>query len=145
MNLSNRGFAQTGAVIIGVVYLLLGLVGFAVTGFGDFVQNTNYTLLGFDLNPFHNVVHLTVGGFLLIIVRFGRPATEGALMGGGLVYLLAAFLGFANSLQILSMEGAGNLDNVLHLVSGSAAFGLGLLSASRNAPAERRGDPLEQG
>ena len=54
---------------------------------------------------------------------------EGALMGGGLLYLLAAFLGFFNQLQILSMNGVLIPDNFLHLVSGSAAFLIGLIGA----------------
>jgi len=144
MDLSKKRFAQSGAIVVGAAYLAIGIIGFAVTGFGNFVQDTNYSLLGFDINPFHNVVHLAVGATLLIVAQFDRPSTEGALIGGGLVYLLAAFLGFTDHLQILSMQGAGNLDNLLHLVSGSAALGLGLVSISANADAERRGEPLEQ-
>lgn len=144
MNLSNKGFAQAGAVAVGAGYLVGGLIGFFVTGFGDFVQNTDDTLLTLDLNPFHNVFHVFVGAYLIIIAQFGRPATEGALIGGGAVYLVAVFLGLTNNLQILSMEGAGASDNVLHVVSGSAALAIGLLSVSRNKRSERLGEPLQQ-
>ena len=95
--------AQLGAAVVGVVYVLVGLVGFAITGFGGFVTDTNDTLIGFDINPFHNVVHLVIGAYLLIAVSLGRTATEGALIGGGIVYLLAAFLGFDGRLEILSL------------------------------------------
>jgi len=144
MDLSNKGFAQAGAVVVGAAYLVGGLIGFFVTGFGGFVQNTDDTLLTLDLNPFHNVFHVFVGAYLIIIAQFGRPATEGALIGGGAVYLVAVFLGLTNNLQILSMEGAGASDNLLHVVSGSAALALGLLSVSRNKRSERLGEPLQQ-
>jgi len=144
MDLSSKGIAQTGAVIVGAAYLAGGVIGFFLTGFTDFVQDTDDNLLIFSINPFHNVVHLGIGAYLLIVSRVDRPTTEGALIGGGLVYLLAAFLGLTNNLQILSMEGAGEPDNVLHIVSGAAAFGLGLFSVALNASSERRGDPLEQ-
>ncbi len=144
MDLSNKGFAQAGALVVGAVYAAVGVIGFFITGFGNFVQNTDDALLGFAINPFHNVVHLAVGVYLIIVSQVDRPVTEGALIGGGLVYLLATFLGFANSLQIISMNGAGELDNVLHLVSGSAALGLGLLSVARNKRSEAMGEPLNQ-
>ena len=144
MDLSNKGFAQLGAVAVGAAYLVGGLVGFFVTGFGDFVQNTNDSLLTLELNPFHNVFHVFVGAYLIIIAQFGRPATEGALIGGGAVYLVAVFLGITENLDILSMQNIVTSDNVLHLISGSAALGLGLLSVSRNARSERLGDPLQQ-
>ena len=144
MDLSNKGFAQAAAVIVGAGYLVGGLVGFFVTGFDNFVSDTDYTLLSLDINPFHNVFHVFVGAYLIIIAQFGRPATEGALIGGGAVYLVAVFLGLTDNLQILSMQGAGATDNILHTISGSAALGVGLLSVSRNARSERLGDPLQQ-
>lgn len=144
MDLSNKGFAQAAALVVGAVYAAVGVIGFFVTGFGNFVQNTDDALLGFSINPFHNVVHLAVGVYLIIVSQVDRPVSEGALIGGGLVYLLATFLGFANSLQIISMNGAGESDNFLHLVSGSAALGIGLLSVARNKRSERMGEPLNQ-
>lgn len=143
MRSQGKSFAQIGAILIGVVYTAAGLIGFAVTGFDDIVQNTNYTLLSFDVNPFHDIVHLGIGAYLLIMAQFASSITEGALIGGGLFYLLAAFLGFTNSLQIISINSSGATDNFLHLVSGSAAFAIGLISALRG-DRERARDPIEQ-
>lgn len=143
MDLSNKGFAQAGAVAVGAAYLVGGLIGFFVTGFGDFVQNTDKSLLTLEINPFHNVFHVFVGAYLIIIAQFGRPATEGALIGGGAVYLVAVFLGVTDNAEILSMDGVITSDNVLHLISGSAALGIGLVSVSRNARSERLGEPLQ--
>ena len=128
--LDRASVAQWGALAVGVAYIVAGVGGFAVTGFGGFVENTDKAFIGFDLNPFHNIVHLGVGALLLGVAMVPQSSiAEGALMGGGLLYLLAAFLGFFNQLQILSMNGVLIPDNFLHLVSGSAAFLIGLIGA----------------
>ncbi|MGI8623696.1 MAG: DUF4383 domain-containing protein [Solirubrobacteraceae bacterium] len=124
--------AQVGAVLVGAVYIFAGVIGFIVTGFGSFVQNTGDTLLTFDINPFHNTFHIVVGAYLVLAVMLGRTATEGALIGGGLVYLVAAFLGFTNHLQIISINNSGATDQFLHVASGLTALLLGLYSASRS-------------
>ncbi len=122
--------AQWGALAVGVAYLVAGVGGFAVTGFGGFVENTDYAFLGFDLNPFHNIVHLGVGALLLGVALIPQSSVaEGALLGGGLLYLLAAFLGFIDRLQILSISGALAPDNFLHLASGTVAFLFGLIGS----------------
>lgn len=121
-------FGQLAAIAVGAVYVVVGIAGFVATGFVGFVTNTGDTLLGFDINPMHNLVHLGIGAYLLLMSRFDTSVTEGALIGGGLVYLLAAYLGFTNHLQIISINSGGASDNFLHLVSGLAAFGAGLAS-----------------
>ncbi len=122
--------ARLAAGAVGVVYMLIGVIGFTVTGFDGLVANQGEALLGFDLNPFHNVVHLVIGGGLFAVALVREAAiAEGALIGGGLVYLLAAFLGFVNHLPILSIDDPNAPDNFLHLVSGTAALLLGVIGA----------------
>jgi hypothetical protein len=130
MGSSQRSIAHMGALIVGAAYLVIGIVGFAVTGFGAVVQDTSDDILGFDLNPFHNFIHLAIGAYLLLVSRLSREAAEGALIGGGVVYLVAAFLGFDERLQILSISSADAADNFLHLASGAAAILIGVVSAS---------------
>ncbi len=121
--------AQFGALVVGIVYLAVGLIGFAVTGFTGWVVDTREDLLSFDLNGFHNIVHLGIGAILIGVSLVREPAiTQGVLIGGGLVYVLAAALGFTGNLgELLSIDGTFASDNFLHLVSGSAAILLGLL------------------
>lgn len=141
----NFSFAQAAAVLVGVVYLLAGLIGFAVTGFGGFVQNGTDTLLEFDVNPFHNTFHIVVGIFLFFAVTQGRTVTEGALIGGGVVYLVAAGLGFLNRLQILSINDALATDQFLHLASGSVALIIGVASTLGNRQdKERPRNPIQR-
>lgn len=121
---------QKFAFVVGVVYLLVGVVGFAVTGFTGVVTDGSDKLLGFDLNVFHNVVHLAIGLGFIAVSRLSDPGiTQGVVIGGGLVYVLAGLLGFLNELQILSIDAEVAPDNFLHLFSGIAAVFFGLLGA----------------
>ena len=131
------------ALAVGSSYVLVGLVGFAVTGFHDWVSHTDAALLGFGLNGFHNIVHLGVGALLIgAAIQRDPTVTQGVLIGGGLVYLLAAFLGFTNHLdQLLTIRGTLAPDNFLHLASGVAAVLAGLIGRKRAAAETLAGEP----
>jgi len=124
------------AAVFGVVYLLIGVLGFIVTGFEDFAgTDTNETLLGFELNGLHNVVHLAIGAVLLAASRTVASA-KAANMFVGAVYLLVGIIGLFildSDANILSLNGA---DNVLHLASALILLGVAL-SQDKNV---RRGD-----
>ena len=125
------------ALVVGIVYLLVGVIGFAETGFAKtWVHDTDDELLGFALNGFHNVVHMGVG--LILIGASMAPAagiTQGILIGGGATYLLAAFLGFTGQLDhLLSIESKTDPENFLHLVSGALAVLAGLFLPGSEQP-----------
>lgn len=114
--------------IFGVVYLLVGLLGFAYTGFGDFVgTDTNDRILGiFEVNPLHNIAHLGIGALLLFSATSGVAAAKGSNTLVGAVYLLLGVVGLFildSDLNILSLNSA---DNVLHLGSAALLLGVGL-------------------
>ena len=58
---ATRHPSQLLALAIGAVYTLVGILGFFVTGFENFASETDKTLLGFEINPLHNLVHLAIG------------------------------------------------------------------------------------
>lgn len=121
------------ATIFGVVYLLVGVVGFLVTGFAGFAGTHGDTLIVFEVNPLHNVVHLAIGAVLLLASR--SVATARAVNSGvGGVYLVVGVIGLFildSSADILALNGA---DNVLHLASAIVLLGVGL-SADKRTPA----------
>jgi hypothetical protein len=125
--------AQRLAPLIGAVYVAIGIIGFFITGFGNFVQNTPDELIGFSINPMHNLVHLAIGAFLIIMcTRGSAPVAEGAVMGVGLFYITAFVIGVISpdNLTIISMSGAGDLENFNHIVNGVALLTIGLLSSA---------------
>jgi hypothetical protein len=72
---------QRFAQVFGAVYLLVGLLGFAFTGFADFAGPSDGKLLLFGVNPLHNIVHLAVGALWLASSRTEASATLGLYFG----------------------------------------------------------------
>lgn len=129
--------ARAFAGIFGAVYLLVGLVGFAVTGFDDwFATDTGELLLWFELNPFHNLVHLAIGAALL--AGASRPASARAIsLVVGAAYALVGVLGFfalGQEWNILSLNMA---DNWLHIGTAIIAL-LAVWFENQRAGAARR-------
>ena len=134
-----QNITQMFALVVGIAYLLIGIAGFAVTGFTGITTDGQDKLLGFDLNVFHNVVHLGIGAGFLAVSRLNDAGiTQGVVIGGGLVYVLAAALGFLNELQILSIDTELAADNFLHLFSGIAAVVFGILGIRQSDAALAR-------
>ena len=125
-----ENFARVFALLLGLGYVAAGVIGFTTTGFTGFVEDTDEAFLGFfDINIFHNFVHLAIGAGLLIASRARDVTiTQGVLIGVGLFYLLAAVLGFLNYLQIISINTSLSFDNFFHLLSGGAALIAGLIA-----------------
>ncbi|MCK9793673.1 DUF4383 domain-containing protein [Isoptericola sp. 4D.3] len=127
------------ALVIGVVYLLVGIAGFAVTGFDDWtVHDHSQTLLGFAVNPLHNVVHLAIG--LLGVLLWSRPSaarTYGWILfvGYGAAFVYGLLVVDDPQANVLNINGA---DNVLHAVSAAAGLLIALWPARRNVSGEAR-------
>ncbi|MDX6680478.1 MAG: hypothetical protein QOG94_517 [Solirubrobacteraceae bacterium] len=133
MSGNDDSLAQRIMPLFGALYIGIGVIGFAFTGFGSFLQNTSdYILIpGLSVNPFHNVVHLAIGAFLLIMSRQSTSTAEGACLGVGIFYVAAFVIGFVGTtnLTIISMQGRGDLENVNHLLNGVILLSLGLISS----------------
>ena len=130
--------AQYLALAIGIVYTLVGLLGFLVTGFDNFASETNKTLLGFEINPLHNIVHLLIGAAGIAMWRPLRTARlYGWILaaGYGLTFLFGLFAAGNSDINFLSLNGA---DNGLHLVSALAGLAVALWPARRTVTASGR-------
>ncbi len=118
--------------VLGAVFLLIGALGFAVTGGVGFAEQDGNTLLGFEVNPLHNIVHLLVGAVLLLGATRGVAAARSANIAVGGTYLLVGIIGLFilnSDANILALNSA---DNVLHLVSAAALLGAGLAADKNN-------------
>jgi hypothetical protein len=138
----NKSLAAGASLLIGAAYVSIGIIGFFITGFGNFLSDTGDTLIfGFaSINPMHNIVHLTIGAFLIAMTRFSTASNEGALMGVGLFYIVAFVIGVTapDNLTIIAMNGAGDGENLVHIVTGVTALTAGLLSVGRSEAAAKR-------
>lgn len=124
---TGRSVNRTVATAFGAIYTLVGLAGFLVTGGDPVVSKDGESLLGFDVNVLHNLVHLAIGIALLVAGR--RHETARAVnMTIGAVYLALGLLGPVindTELDILGLNGA---DNFLHIASGAVLLGVALLA-----------------
>jgi len=111
-----RPWPQVLGLAFGAIYLLVGIVGFFITGFDDFAGHGDHTLLIFDINPLHNVVHILIGVVGLALSRtLAGARTFGLLLlvgyGAAFVYGLVAT---GQDWDVLNLNWA---DNVLHIAS----------------------------
>ena len=137
----SRHPSQLLTLAIGAVYTLVGVLGFLVTGFDEFAAETDKTLLGFELNPLHNLVHLAIGiAGLVMWRRLDTARIYGWLLaaGYGAVFVYGLVAAGNSDINFLSINGA---DNGLHLASALAGLAIALWPARRPArDFSRRGD-----
>ena len=120
--------AKTLCKVAGLIFLIVGLVGFAMP-----------TLMGFHLTPIHNIIHIVTG---LIALYLGFAGSyDGAktfCLIFGVVYILIAIIGFMAPGTLASILGhAGPMtsadlmpDNLFHIVAGAAFLVAGMKAAS---------------
>ncbi|MDQ3877711.1 MAG: DUF4383 domain-containing protein, partial [Actinomycetota bacterium] len=104
---------------------------FVTNGFGNFAHahtaNYDKTLLIFNLNPLHNVIHIVLG--IVWIGAAGRhSAAKGVNTLFGAVLLLVFVLGLFD-LHFMAIDGAGDPDNYLHLATGLLSIYFGTAGA----------------
>jgi hypothetical protein len=109
---AGRTPGQLFALVFGVVYALVGILGFV-----------NDPILGiFEVNALHNIVHLAVGA-VWIFASNNVDTAKTVNLTFGVVYLLLALLGFVagdfmEDLLDIGSENQALADNLLHLATG---------------------------
>ena len=115
------------ATVFGAVYLLVGLLGFAVTGGVGFFATEGGLLLGvFAVNPFHNVAHLLIGAALLIGGIVSATAAKAVNATVGAAYLLLGIVGFFLAGSAANILALNTADHFLHLASAIVLLGVAL-------------------
>lgn len=140
-----RSVLQTVAIAVGVVFLLVGVLGFVpgVTTNYDQLQFAGHMsealLIGlFQVSVLHNIVHLLYGVAGLLLARSWSGA-RAYLLGGGAIYLVLWVYGL-----VIDKDSAANFvplntaDDWLHFGLGVGMIGLGVLLGRRGAGADAR-------
>jgi hypothetical protein len=132
-------------LLVGGVLVIAGIIGFfyeASFAVGDEVVGDNaFGVLA--VNGWHNVVHIAIGGLLLIAA--GGMARSAALFVGAL-YIVLAILGFvatgdggigfvAENGVLIDLVPVNDEDNWLHVILGVTGILAGLASGRKVAPA----------
>lgn len=129
---------QTAALAVGVVFLLVGILGFIpgiTTNYDTMTfagHESEALLLGiFEVSILHNIVHLLFGVAGVAMART-VGAARSYLIGGGIIYLVLWLYGL-----IIDKDGSANFvpvnsaDDWLHFVLGVGMIALGYLLTRR--------------
>ena len=125
---------RTAAMVVGAVFLLVGVLGFVpgITTNYDQMQFAGHEseamLLGiFQVSILHNIVHLLFGVAGLAMAKSASGA-RAYLIGGGVIYLVLWIYGL-----LIGQDSAANFvplntaDNWLHFVLGVGMIALGVV------------------
>jgi hypothetical protein len=109
---------QMYSVLLGIVVIILGIIGFALTGFTNYTEMTDHYILWlFQTNGFHNTIYIIVGLLWLLGAFALTPAgNQGMNIAVAGALLIVAVLGFMGYWSLLSIPAGINGDNLLHLV-----------------------------
>jgi hypothetical protein len=130
---------QRAAALIGITFLLVGVLGFVpgiTTDYDTLTFASHHSeakLLGiFEVSVLHNAVHLLFGVAGLAMARTWKSART-YLIGGGAVYLVLWLYGL-----LIDKDSAANFvpvntaDDWLHFLLGVAMLGLGVALGRRS-------------
>ena len=135
---AGRTLAQTFCLVFGIVLLAVGVLGFifASTNFnvGDTLQGDEFII--FEVNGWHNVVHIASGALLLLAAPKG-PLAATVATAFGLVYAVVTVWGFVDGNDVLNLIPVNTADNILHLAITALALIAGLTAGGLMAAGRR--------
>src|SRR5215212_5014434 len=129
--------AQWYCLLGGLALLLAGVLGFisdATFDTGTKIQGDGF--LGFEVNGWHNLVHILSGLLLLSAFRRRGPAKTVAL-AFGIVYGLVAIIGLIDGNDVLGIIPVNPADNVLHIALSALGILSGLMSRGEYRDSDR--------
>ncbi|MDF3312756.1 DUF4383 domain-containing protein [Rhodococcus sp. T2V] len=137
---TTRSPLQLAALIVGAVFLLVGVLGFipGITTDYDMLtfagHHSQAMLLGvFAVSILHNIVHLLFGVAGIAMSRHADTAKL-FLIGGGIIYLVLWIYGLLiDQASDVNFVPVNTADNWLHFVLGVAMVALGFLLSRTTA------------
>ena len=107
--------------MVGAVLVFVGIVGFFYNAEFTTDESVRDAVFGvFDVNGWHNTLHILTGVLALLAYGAGVHAARNCALALGVVYLVVAAWGFmvGDGDSILSIVPVNTEDNILHLVLG---------------------------
>jgi hypothetical protein len=124
-----RTVAQWFCYIVGPILLLVGVFGFISDAHFDTgstgLQGDGF--LGFEVNAWHNLVHVASGLFLLALAA-KRSTAKTATLAFGAIYAVVTVIGLIDGNDVLGLFPINAADNVLHAVLAASSLLVGLVS-----------------
>lgn len=111
---------KTAALIIGAIFIVVGLLGFTPNPIVGASENAV-----FHTDTLHNVVHIISGALFVLVALAAPDSIATVLKVFGIVYFLLGILGLIQ----IGTEGIGKLLGILH-INGADNFlhiGLGIV------------------
>jgi arginine exporter protein ArgO len=147
-----RSAARAAAMVFGVAFLLVGVLGFVPGITADYGamrfagHESGAQLFGvFTVSVLHNLVHLLFGVLGVLAAR-GNGGSRAFLMFGGGVYVLLWVFGLAmdhdSAANFLPID---NADDWLHLALGVAMIAAGIATTAADRARGQYPEPEKQG
>ena len=130
--------AQLYALVFGATLLLIGILGFAADS--SFETGSNISggeLIAFEVNGWHNLVHI-LSGLLGLALWRSMPGARAFALGFGIVYGVVTLWGFIDGNTVLGLLPVNTADNLLHLAIAATGIVAGLVSDSERHEARGR-------
>jgi hypothetical protein len=135
---ARRTPVQAAALLVGAVFLLVGVLGFIpgiTTGYDSLEaagHKSHAELLGiFQVSVLHNIVHLLFGIAGIALARTA-PTARAYLIGGGAIYLVLWLYGLVvDKMSQANFVPLNTADDWLHFVLGLGMIALGVVLGRR--------------
>ena len=142
---SDRSPAQWFCLVIGATLVLIGLLGFLAeakfdtSSGGDPGALDGENLIIFEVNGWHNVVHILSGVFLLVMAGRHSTARAGALAFAA-IYGVVTVIGLIDGHDVVGLIPINPADNILHILLTVTALAAGLAPWRERAHGNRGRD-----
>jgi hypothetical protein len=115
------------ATVFGVVFLLVGVLGFVPALSPTHADGMRYLLGLFMVGGVHNVIHLLSGAAALFGASQSEKYAKLYFQIFGSVYGLVTIIGFIQKTTVLGIFDVNTADNFLHLGLAVVILGIGFL------------------
>lgn len=135
---AGRTLAQSFCLIFGLTLLAVGILGFIFGGSGfdtgDGVSGEEFIV--FEVNGWHNLVHIA-SGLLLLAGAGNGPLAATIATAFGLTYAVVTVWGLVDGNDVLGLLPINTADNILHIALTGAALFVGFTSGGLMAAGRR--------